>query len=311
MDRVWAFPIRELRGDRFRVRPIIRLVRHLRKIRYDIVANLYPVGSWVGSAKMGLLFTCLKARSKIGQTSGLLRFCLDERLPANVFAGKHMVVAMTDVAIAIGGRSDRGGLELSCRDDSSGKWDALFASGGGDPPRPVIGINPGGDRPNRRWPAAKFAMAAATLATRCGARVLIFGGPGEEPIGQQIQDALDGAALNLAGQLNLRDLPFFLSRCDLLITNDSGPMHMAAALKTPVVALFGPENADYLRPYTSPDLYRVIQKPVECRPCNQATCPHRALSRCDFPRRSGGEVPGTFKGGRFAQRPTMLTKPIT
>jgi ADP-heptose:LPS heptosyltransferase len=115
-------------------------------------------------------------------------------------------------------------------------------------------------------------MAAATLAARCGARVIIFGGPGEEPIGQEIQDALDGTALNLAGQLNLRDLPFFLSRCDLLMTNDSGPMHMAAALKTPVVALFGPENADYFRPYSSPDLYRVIQKPVACRPCNQATC---------------------------------------
>ena len=272
VDRVWAFPIRELRGDRFRVRPIIRLVRHLRKIRYDVVANLYPVGSWAGSAKMGLLFSCLRARSKIGQTSGLLRFFLDERLPTNVFAGKHMVEAMTDVAIAIGGRSDSGGLELSCRDDSSGKWDSLFTSGGGDPPRLVIGINPGGDRPNRRWPAAKFAMAAATLAARCGARVIIFGGPGEEPIGQEIQDALDGTALNLAGQLNLRDLPFFLSRCDLLMTNDSGPMHMAAALKTPVVALFGPENADYFRPYSSPDLYRVIQKPVACRPCNQATC---------------------------------------
>jgi len=272
VDRIWAFPIRELRGDRFRVRPIIRLLRQLRRTRYDIAVNLYPVGSWGGSARMGLLFSCLRARIKIGQALSLMRFFRDERRPANVFAGKHMVDVMTDVAIAIGGRSDRGGLELSCREDISGKWDALFASGGGDSPQLVIGINPGGDRPNRRWPAAKFAVVARALAARCGARVLIFGGPGEESIAQEIQDALNGAALNLAGQLNLRDLPFFINRCDLLITNDSGPMHMAAALKTPVVALFGPENADFLRPYTSPDLYRVIQKPVECRPCNQATC---------------------------------------
>lgn len=272
VDRIWAFPIREWRSDRFRVGPIIRLLWQLRRTRYDIAINLYPVGSWAGSAKMGLFFSCLRAKIKTGQASGLLRFCFDERLPANVFSGKHMANAMTDVAIAIGGRSDNGGLELTCQEGSSGKWEVLFASGGGDLQRLVIGINPGGDRPNRRWPAANFAMAAEALAARCGARILIFGGPGEEPIGQEIQSALNGKALNLTGQLNLRDLPFFISRCDLLISNDSGPMHMAAALKVPVVALFGPENAGYYRPYTSPVLYRVIQKPVDCRPCNQATC---------------------------------------
>ena len=272
VDHIWAFPIRELRGNRFRVRPIIGLLRQLRKIRYDILANLYPVGSWAGSAKMGLLFSCLRARIKIGQARGLFRFCFDERLAPDAFIGQHMVDAMADAAIATGGRSDIGGLELSSRDDSAGKWDALVGADDGSLPRRVIGINPGGDRPNRRWPAARFAMAAGTLAAQCGARLIIFGGPGEELIAQEIQDTLNGTALNLAGRLKLHDLPFFISRCDLLITNDSGPMHMAAALKTPVVALFGPENADYFRPYTSPDLYRVIQKPVDCRPCNQATC---------------------------------------
>jgi heptosyltransferase-2 len=272
VDRIWAFPIRELRADRFRVRPIIWLLRQLRRIRYDITANLYPVGSWTGSAKMGLLFSCLRARAKIGQARGLLGYCLDERLGPDAFAGKHLVDAMTEVALAIGGRSDMGGLELSGGDDSARKWNALVGAGDGSLPRRVIGINPGGDRPNRRWPGAKFAMAAGALAARCDARVLIFGGPGEESIAQEIQTGLNGTALNLAGRLSLRDLPFFISRCDLLITNDSGPMHMAAALKTPVVALFGPENADYFRPYTSPDLYRVIQKPVDCRPCNQASC---------------------------------------
>ena len=273
LDRIWTFPIRELRNNSKQARPITRLLRQLRRIRYDIAVNLYPVGSWTGSAKMGLLFSCLRARIKIGQACGLFRFCLDEGLASDAFVSKHMVDAMTDVAIAIGGRSDMGGLELSGADDSAGKWDALVGAGDGSLPRRVIGINPGGDRPNRRWPAAKFALSAGELVARCGARVLIFGGPGEESIGQEIQTALNGAALNLAGRLNLRDLPFFINRCNLLITNDSGPMHMAAALKTPVVALFGPENADYFRPYTSPDLYRVIQKPMECRPCNQAICP--------------------------------------
>jgi ADP-heptose:LPS heptosyltransferase len=53
VERIWAFPIRELRGNRFRVRPIVRLLRQLRRTRYDIAVNLYPLGSWAGAAKMG------------------------------------------------------------------------------------------------------------------------------------------------------------------------------------------------------------------------------------------------------------------
>jgi heptosyltransferase II len=136
----------------------------------------------------------------------------------------------------------------------------------------VIGLNPGGDRANRRWPPEKFAAAARKLKERCGASFLIFGGPGEEPIAQKIRDGISGEALNLAGRLTLPELAAFLSRSDLLITNDSGPMHMAAALKTPVVALFGPEDPRHFQPYTFPGLYRVIQKPVDCRPCRQTAC---------------------------------------
>ena len=212
---------------------------------------------------------------------------------------------MTDVAIAIGGRSDRGGLELSGGNGSAGKWDALVGADDGSLPRRVIGISPGGDRPNRRWPAAKFALAAGALAARCGARVLIFGGPGEEPIGQEIQTALNGAALNLGGQLNLRDLPFFINRCDLLITNDSGPMHMAAALKTPVVALFGPGYGSLFQAlHISGPLSR-DSKTGGVQALQPGDLQHRALPRVDFSRRSGGKVPGTVEGGRFAQRPTM------
>ena len=272
LDRVWAFPIRELRQSKCQFWLVLKLLWRLRKIRYDVAVNLFRVGSWAGSFKMGLLFGCLRATAKVGQGLGPLQHFLTRRLPADAFAHKHMVDAMADIAISIGGSSDGGGLELSGGDDGAGKWNALVAADDGGQPRLLIGINAGGNRPNNRWPAAKFAMAAGTLAARCGARVLIFGGPGEQSIAHEIQTALNGAALNLAGQLNLRNLPYFISRCDLLLTNDSGPMHIAAAVKTPVVALFGSGVPSTFRPYTSPALSRVLVKPVDCRPCKKSRC---------------------------------------
>lgn len=273
LDRVFVFPIREMRGNWFSLGSVVRVLRQLRRTRYDIAANLYPVCSSVGSARMAILFSLLKARIKVGHAFGWLRFCLNRRLPDRAFSGRHRVDAMTEVARAIGGRSDEGRLEIST---SGGReqWNRLVAPFTEGRTGPLIGINPGGERANRRWPAANFTTVARDLAERVGARVLIFGGPGEESIAGEILKPLNGTAVNLAGRLSLDELPYFLSRCDLLVTNDSGPMHIAAALQVPVVAIFGPEDPIVFRPYTSPERSRVLQQPVICRPCRQVGCAH-------------------------------------
>jgi heptosyltransferase-2/heptosyltransferase-3 len=153
-----------------------------------------------------------------------------------------------------------------------------------------VGINPGGDRANRRWPIERYATVGNKIAATLNARILIFGGPGEEQIAGSIQGKMKSEVVNLAGNLSINDLAYVISRLDLLITNDSGPMHIAAATKTPVVAIFGPEDPVLMRPYTSEDLYRVIYKPLPCRPCQQDQCarplcldsitPEEVLSSC-------------------------------
>jgi heptosyltransferase II len=273
LDKVFAFPIREMRANWFSVWPVLCVIRQLRRTRYDIAANLYPVCSSIGSARMALLFGLLKAHIKVGHASGLLRFCLNGRVPDRVFSGRHRVEAMTEVARAIGGQSGDDQLEMSA-DGGREQWSRLVAPFTDGRTGLLIGINPGGERANRRWPPGNFVAVARALGERVGARVLIFGGPGEESIAGEILKPLNGSAVNLAGRLALHELPYFLSRCDLFITNDSGPMHLAAAMQVPVVAIFGPENPNVFRPYTSPERSRVLQQPVNCRPCTQASCAH-------------------------------------
>jgi len=83
---------------------------------------------------------------------------------------------------------------------------------------------------------------------------------------------MESKAVNLAGKLRLNDLVYIISRFDLLLTNDSGPMHIAAAIKTPIVAIFGPEDPRLFGPYTSHDLYRILYKDIDCRPCKNKNC---------------------------------------
>jgi len=273
VDRVFAFPIREMRRGRLPLGAIVRVIGELRRTTYDIAANLYPVCSRAGSLKMGLLFACLKARVKAGHAVGWAGVGLDRRLPGDVFAGRHRVETMMAIARAVGGRPVGARLEIRAVDHAAA-WERLVAShASGTGMR--VGINPGGDRPNRRWPASRFIEVARDLAGRCGATIVVFGGPGEEEaIAGRIADALDGAAVNLAGRLGLEELPYFLSRCDLLISNDSGPMHIAAAMQVPVVAIFGPEDANVFKPYVSPQRCRVLQHDVDCRPCARQDCGH-------------------------------------
>lgn len=271
IDRVLAFPIRELRTIRFGLRPLFRVLGELQRTRYDVAVNLYPVCSWMGSLKMVLLFSSLKARHRVSHAPGILRLCVNRPVPAIMFAGKHRADAMTDVSLLAGGERDGGGLELASGQGGGDEHQGWIRPDTGARSR-TIGINPGGDRVNKRWPPERFAAVARALTNLTGARIVIFGGPGEESIADEIMRHLNGTAVNLAGRLPLEELPYAVSCCDLLVTNDSGPMHIAAALKVPVVAVCGPTDTSAFGPYTAPEHHRLIQKAVPCRPCSKNDC---------------------------------------
>ncbi len=268
-DDVYGFPIRELRNDKSYIADIIRLFFTLRKLNFDLIVNLYLIGSKSGALKMGLLFSMLRAEIKIGHDRhGFGRF-IDASLPASTFEGKHVVEAMLEIAIKAGGIPDDCGIEVYRSPEAEPKWNSFFDSTVG---KIVIGINPGGDRSNRRWAPDRFAAAASMLVERFDARIVLLGGPRDRDIASSIAQAIPSGVSDLSGTIPLDELPYVISRLDLLLTNDSGPMHIAAATKTPLVALFGPEDPRLFGPYTTPDLYRIVMKDVPCRPCGYKKC---------------------------------------
>ncbi len=149
--------------------------------------------------------------------------------------------------------------------------------------KPLILLNPGAAYgPAKRWPAAKFGQVAAALEKQAGASFVIIGSAKETGIARQVVEAAiaAGTALPpfvLAGKTTLRELIGLMSLADLLVTNDTGPMHLANALRLPIVAIFGPTDPRVTRPWHEP--YHILHKPVVCWPCWYRECPydHRCM----------------------------------
>jgi heptosyltransferase I len=128
--------------------------------------------------------------------------------------------------------------------------------------------------PTKRWPPESFAEVADRLQQEGFGAVVMIGGPDERADIAAVIERMKTPAIDLAGTTTVGLLPAFLSKASLLITNDSGPMHVAAAVGTPVVALFGPTSAVRTGPYGVG--HSVLTGNIPCRPCFSRTC-HNTL----------------------------------
>jgi heptosyltransferase-2 len=141
-----------------------------------------------------------------------------------------------------------------------------------------LGLAPGAEYgPAKRWPAQRFVAAAVQVWHQSKCTWLILGGPGDVAIAGQIEAGLRAAgcpAHNLAGRTSLRELCALLKSCRALLTNDSGPMHVAAALGTPVVVSFGSTSPELTAPGLSGDRrHQLLRAGAACAPCFLRACP--------------------------------------
>lgn len=142
----------------------------------------------------------------------------------------------------------------------------------------LIGINPGATYGLAKcWYPDRFAELGKRLFEKWQARILFLGKEDERPIIHEILPHLGTQGIDLAGKTGLLQLAAILERCHLLVTNDTGTMHIATAVGTPVVALFGPTNPKVTGPWGEKNV--VVKKEVSCSPCSNRVCPtdHRCM----------------------------------
>jgi len=248
---------------------ILRLLRALRRRRFDLVIS----GAHPNSPRVSLLAYLCGRKTRIGANSERLSFLFNRtvRVQPDAHAFERYRQLLTAVGIQMSSEEYFPTLEppREARDSAIQLW----IEAGLDQAECVVGIASGADQNIRgrwvpslkRWKIEGYAEVAAWAAKEVHARVVMFGAPEEAPLAEAIAASAGVPIVNLCGKTGIPDLQWLLRKCTAFVSNDTGTMHMAAALGTPVVALFGPTSQESFGPLWG--LNRTLQGQAPCSPC--------------------------------------------
>jgi lipopolysaccharide heptosyltransferase I len=259
------------RGDFWStLREIGKFIRELRSVEYDWIIDNH------GIFKSGLLVLLSRGRRKIGfQASpgiadeGNYLFTRERYKPLDI--EKHALERYLDLIAQVGVRVGKPALNFPVPANALREAEKILEKNG-FARHPLIIIHPIAKWTTKQWPLADFARVAHAL-TQKGAAVVFTGGPDDqEPIRELWQRSqTPPQVLNLAGQTNLQQLAGLFSLADLVLTPDTGPMHLAAAVQAPLIALFGPTAPWRTGPYG--DGHVILRRGLTCSPCFKKKCP--------------------------------------
>ncbi len=192
---------------------------------------------------------------------------------------RHEVRRQLDLVAAVGCRTADERLSLQFPKAALRRVRFLLEELGLDRGRPWLVVHPGASAPSRRYPPEQFAQAARLLVRESGYSIVFTGAESERPLVEQIRSLMQSPSHSLVGRLRLEELAALLTEAPLLLANNTGPVHVAAAMGTPVVDLYALTNPQHT-PWAVP--HRVLFHDVPCKHCYRSVCPeghHDCLRR--------------------------------
>lgn len=244
---------------------VVTLIAQLRAGQYDLAVDLQ------GLLKSALMLLCTGARYRVGLASARegSKRVLTHRVPLPP-GPTHAVDRYLEAARFLGATPVSSPFVFPFSPDDDMRAEALLVEAGVKPGEPVVAVCPRARWKTKLWGEDRFARLGEIVARRLGAKVLLIGSRSELPVINRLAARMNPAPFVAAGRTDLRLLIALLKRIDLLVTLDSGPMHLAAALGTPLVALFGPTDPRLNGPYGSRGT--VLRVPLPCSPCLKRRC---------------------------------------
>jgi predicted lipopolysaccharide heptosyltransferase III len=242
-----------------------RFVRELRRRRFDLVVDL------TDADRSALLCWLSSAPVRIGYNGeGRWRGVLYTQVVAADRFAMHTVRYHLQAMEALGLTGPPPAPMLIVAPEVRREADRLLREAGVDGARPFACLHPGARWWFKAWPAERFAALADLIQTETRAQALFLGSDQDRSFESRIADGMKTAFRSLIGKTSLRALAAVLERAALMVSNDNGPMHMGAALRVPVIGLFGPSDPAIWGPWG--DGHRTFYKGLDCRACFHPDC---------------------------------------
>ncbi|GJQ25553.1 MAG: ADP-heptose--LPS heptosyltransferase [Phycisphaerae bacterium] len=248
---------------------LLGLARRLRRERFDLAVL------FTNSFRSALLARLARVTQRIGYARDGRGWLLTDRLRAPRAGGKYIPIPALDyynaLAVAAGCSPPGDQLVLATSPEDEAAVDKrIGARRAGD--APLVVFNPGANYGSAKcWPAEKYAALADRLVRERGARVVASLGPKERAIAERLAAATRNVEVCIDPPLGLGPLKALVRRCDLLVTNDTGPRHFAAAFGVPVVTVFGSSDPAWTDTRFARE--RNVMLKLDCQPCMKRTCP--------------------------------------
>jgi len=256
--------------------------RELKRIRMHIIFTKY---SLIFDIQKNIRSILICAGTRIGVTGfskKLLARDLLIRFGINVYKEiKPVYLRYFESVETLGVQYDGMGTEVYPSATETEKVNEILILNNVETDKPILVVAPGAQWETKRWTTAGFATSADIFYEQTGASVILIGGPGDVETCSQVQAQMRTKSINLAGKLSLMGSAALLGKAAMVFTNDTGMLHMAQAMKAPVVAVYGPTTRE-LGFFPLPEKSRVAETVISCRPCTQKglhTCPKKHF-RC-------------------------------
>ena len=255
-------------SKRLGLRALASLLRQIRRRRFDMAVDL-SLGD-----RYSFLLAVLGVPRRIGFGFRRRGHFLTHRVAIEGYQDRHVVEYYATLLEWIGIRLLDAQLELTTRGEDRLTVEQRLAQLGCQAERRVIGLIPAGgiswglQAHFRRWSKEGFIQVGRALRQQHEATILVFGEAGDREVCADITTAIGNSAVDLSGQTTLGEFVSFIARCDLVISNDGGPIHIAASQGVRTVSIFGPVDPQVYGPYPKTPNHRVVRKDnLPCRPC--------------------------------------------
>jgi heptosyltransferase-2 len=252
------------------------------RLAADLKDNRFDLGILMQNAFEAALITFLgRVKERLGYNTDARRLLLNRCVRLNpALKKKHLIDYYLGILNGAGLNTDGRQMDLflsQADQDFAFEWLKIRHNGHS---APVIGINPGATGGTaKRWFPERYARLCEKLSKAYQTRIIIFGGPADHALGNEIAEQSAESCINIAGKTTLGQAFALIEKCDLFVTNDSGLMHAAAALNVNQVTVIG--STDFIATRADSDQAVMVREPVDCSPCLKDVCPtdHRCMDK--------------------------------